>query len=155
MSIEVSRGLIIRSLEDNDIESIQKLQLKLGDQIEISRLTGFSNTEYIKWHLENYGSCTKVLVFNSEIIGILGIEKGSKILFFLTEEIPKGIRSSFIRHFRRVLDILLDEVDLNECFILIDTDYKVSYNWARRYGFSMVEEIYLDNFKAEFMAIPR
>lgn len=151
MTFHITKEVLIRDYVDSDIDTIRKLPLKLGDQIEISKLTNMGYMEYLEWHLNNFLNCTKVLVYNGKIIGILGIEEVTKVLFFLTIDIPREIRSVFIRHFKVSIEFLLDSIDSTECYILIDVDYTTSYNWAKRYGFVTIEKSQSNSLNIEIM----
>lgn len=151
MTFQITKEILIRDYVESDIDVIRRLPLKLGDQIEISKLTNMGYLEYLEWHINNFLHCTKVLVYKGKIIGILGIEEDTKVLFFLTIDIPREIRSVFIRHFKVSIEFLLDSINSTECYILIDVDYTTSYNWAKRYGFVTIEKSQSNSLNIEIM----
>jgi len=107
--------------------------------------------EYLHWHLFNHKDCTHVVLVKGRVIGIYGIAPEHNFLFFLTEEIPKELRSMLVRHFKEALDSLMKELGITTCYTIADANYFSSQKWAKRNGFEVVENFEQNGFKGEVM----
>lgn len=140
----------IRPLEDTDLKSIYNLKLKEGDVLELQKMSDILVRDYMMWHVAYNKDITNVLVYKGKIFGMIGItDEGT--LFFVTTKLNKLLSFMVAKYFKVILNLLLEERNLNECFVYADADYDVSQRWAKRNGFITQKVININDNDFEVM----
>lgn len=136
MNSSINKYITLRPLQIEDKKKFIKLKLKDKDATELYNMLGASTREYLEWHYDNNFEDTHVFIYKDKIIGLVGISSDST-LFFLTTKLDKLAEFATVRHFKRILNGLMLEKNLNTVKVYMDSSYTIAREWALRGGFKV------------------
>lgn len=145
-------NLVIRDYnEQTDLHAVLNLDIKELDYLELLNMSNMTFDEYIEWHLSEVGDKTKVILYDNKLVGIIGIDTDDSMLWFTTSELDDKSQFSLVRHFNKVLEYLMCDAKVQYTYCYVDATYTKSVNWAKRGGFIIEKEVYLNGNKFYIM----
>lgn len=139
----INKKVVVRDYEDSDYNTLLNLPLKQKDSIELYNMTSMSPIEYMEWHLENHSDRTKVIEYDGNIIGMIGIEEGT--LWFTTIELSVPIKFSLVKEFNKVLNALILDEGVKSVIAYVDSTYTEAIRWIELGGFKKMKEVTIND----------
>lgn len=139
----INKKVVVRDYEDSDYNILLHLPLKQKDSIELYNMTSMSPIEYMEWHLENHSDKTKVIEYDRNIIGMIGIEEGT--LWFTTIELSVPIKFSLVKEFNKVLNALILYEGVKSVIAYVDSTYIEAIRWIELGGFKKMQEVIIND----------
>lgn len=141
--------VLIRDYINSDYDTLLNLNIKEKDAIELYNMTNMTPKEYMSWHLDTYSSETKVIEYDSVVVGMLGIDEN--ILWFTTVQLTRQAEFSLIRMYIKVLIELMNTKNIKTVSTYVDSNYIETLKWIELGGFKRVKEVEINNNKFYIM----
>lgn len=141
--------VLIRDYINADYDTLLNLDIKEKDVIELYNMTNMTPKEYMSWHLDTYSSETKVIEYDSVVVGMLGIDES--ILWFTTIQLTRQAEFSLVRMYIKVLIELMNTKNIKTVSTYVDSNYIETLKWIELGGFKRVKEVEINNNKFYIM----
>lgn len=141
--------VLIRDYINSDYDTLLNLNIKEKDAIELYNMTNMTPKEYMSWHLDTYISETKVIEYDSVVVGMLGIDEN--ILWFTTIQLNRQAEFSLVRMYIKVLIELMNTKNIKTVSTYVDSNYIETLKWIEVGGFKRVKEVEINNNKFYIM----